>query len=81
MMKKLVLDNRKVPLPEDTIDLYNNLYQHGDHKAILALIEDKTINQMHISRALKNGEGLSVVIDAIIKYYNQVVKLNSIYEN
>ena len=79
-MKKAVLENRKVKIPDETIELYEKHYQHGDYKAILDLINDESVNLMAVSRACKGGDGSPIVVDGIIKYYNEVVVLNRIYD-
>lgn len=79
-MKKVIIENRKINIPEETMELFNTKYQHGDYKAILDTIKDDSVYLLEVSRALKSGKGFPVVVDAIVKYYNNVVIYNRIYD-
>lgn len=70
--------SRKVPIPENTVDQYESLYQRGDYSAIAELVDGATATK--IKRALEAKEGEKEVVDAIIKFYEGAKQLNDLYD-
>jgi hypothetical protein len=70
------IQSRKIEIPEDILEVYQQSQQRGDYSRISELCYGSTDHRQKVMMALLSGKGEQKLVEIIIQFYTEVSKRN-----